>query len=318
MPGGTCSRGRCRVCAKRAGVGRPGALDEARELVALVASLSEAGDALCADAVAERLGTDAAHAEKLVELVLSSTLAGGAGLPLAAEGDALALLDVGDVRGRSVRLTRDETLALAAALERLGVAADDPLRARLESSVAAESVDEGLVRRLMAGERGDDAVARTLRTCARARAGRRALRFSYRKTPEADPEARRVVVEGLRSEDGAWYLDAFDLDRGSERTFRADRMEDASLGGRAEAPAARRGRARTVTLTFSDPSYLTLLPWHDLHVTSAPGEPPVLAETPYYGGEWLARMIAACGGTARCDDPEVTAQVEKYVRQQLS
>ena len=38
------------------GAGRPGSLDEARELVALVSSLSDAGDSLSAAAVAERLG----------------------------------------------------------------------------------------------------------------------------------------------------------------------------------------------------------------------------------------------------------------------
>ena len=307
------------MAARREGAGRPGALDEARELVALVASLSEAGDALSADAVAERLGTDAEHAEKLVGLVLSSTLVGGTGLPLADEGGALTLVDSGGVRGRRLRLTRDETLALAAALERLGVPEDDPLRARLESSLSAEPVDEDLVRRLMAGEGGGDGVADALEACARARAARRALRFSYRKAADAPAERRRVLVTGLRSEDGAWYLDAFDLDRDDARTFRVDRMAEAELDERVEPPAATPSEEpRTVTLSFSEPRYLTLLPWHDLRVTSAPGARPVVAETPYYGGEWLVRMLAACGGTARCDDPTLEAQVERYARGQLS
>ena len=53
------------MCARRTGAGRPGALDTAHELVPLVSSLSEAGDALSSDAVAERLGVDEGEAEKL-------------------------------------------------------------------------------------------------------------------------------------------------------------------------------------------------------------------------------------------------------------
>ena len=60
------------MTSRRSGAGRPGSLDEARELVTLISSLSDAGDSLSADAVAERLGIDAEEAEKLVALVLSS------------------------------------------------------------------------------------------------------------------------------------------------------------------------------------------------------------------------------------------------------
>ncbi|HBG3383148.1 TPA: hypothetical protein KQB18_004396, partial [Clostridioides difficile] len=58
---------------RRASAGRIGAVDEARELVALVSSLSEAGDALSAKAVAARLGTTPERAEKLIGLVGTSS-----------------------------------------------------------------------------------------------------------------------------------------------------------------------------------------------------------------------------------------------------
>ena len=295
--------------ARSTGAGRPGALDEARELVALVSSLSEAGDALNAAAVAERLGVSEERGEKLVELVLCSTLVGGTGLPLVSDEGGLTLVGANGVRGRRLRLTQAETLALVAALERLGVPDDDPLRTTLEESLSSEPVGEELVRRLAAA----------LSCCARAIASRREVLFLYRKSGEKDAERRRVVPTALRTEDDAWFLDAFDLVRDGERTFRLDRMEGVSLGDHPEAPQseARGPSARPVNVTFDDASYLDLLPWHDLQIVSAPAEGPIQARIPYYGGMWLPRMIAACAGTARCDDPEVTNLVKAYAREQL-
>ena len=71
-------------------------------------------------------------------------------------------------------------------------------------------------------------------------------------------------------------------------------------------------------VSFSDPRYLDLLPWHDLKVLSrGDGGAPVVAETPYYGGMWLPRMIAACAGTAHTNDAEVTALVRAYAKSAL-
>ena len=307
------------MSARSTGAGRPGSLDEARELVALVSSLSEAGDALNAAAVAERLGVSEERGEKLVELVLCSTLVGGTGLPLVSDEGGLTLVGADGVRGRRLRLTHAETLALVAALERLGVPDDDPLRATLEESLSSEPVGEELVRRLMAGRSGTGPLAAALSCCARAIASRRELLFSYRKSGEKDAERRRVVPSALRTEDDAWFLDAFDLARGGERTFRLDRMEDVSVGGRPEAPQpeTRGPSARLVDVSFDDASYLDLLPWHDLQVVSAPAGKPVRARIPYYGGMWLPRMIAACAGSAHCADPEVAALVKSYAREQL-
>ena len=144
------------------------------------------------------------------------------------------------------------------------------------------------------------------------------LSFSYRKSPDAAAEERLVRPEGLRHEDGSWYLDALDLGRRARRTFRLDRMEGAR-GVAARGPLARAeaeaGGGREVRISFSDPSYLDLLPWHDLRVErTADG---VQGVTPYYGGMWLPRMLAACGGTATTDDAEVAALARSYARGQL-
>lgn len=299
--------------ARRTGAGRRGALEEARELVALVASLSEAGDALTVDAVAAKLGTSRERAEKLIELVLTATLGDESRLPLVEEQGGVTLLLSAGVRGRRLRLSRSETVALAAALEELGVAEDDPLREKLESSLSQEPVDPDLVRSVVAADMTDG--TSELAVCAAARTQGRMLAFSYRKAGEDAEEERRAVPLDLRREDGAWYLDAHDPDRGGMRTFRLDRMAHARLLGRAGAPQeAAHETARMVEITFSDPRYLQFLPWHRLHVKQTDRRGRVHAETPYYGGDWLPRMLAACAGSASTTDEEVRRHVAAYAR----
>lgn len=301
--------------------GRPGSVEEARELVTLVSSLSEAGDALDAGAVASRLGVSQERAEKLLSLVLTARTTSGSGLPLTEDDGMLALVTDDGTRGRALRLTRPETLALVAALDRLGVGGDDPLRARLESALSADPVDEGLARRVV-DARADDGAADALAVCARALARRRDLAFSYRRLDETEATERTVRPRGLRCEDGAWLLDALDLGRAGERTFRVDRMDDVRETEPGESPVAEpdEGHAsgRTVSLTFSDPSYLELLPWHELDVEPADADGTVRARTPWYGGSWLVRMVAACGGTCVTDDPELAARVRELAEDALA
>ena len=307
------------MSARANAAGRHGALDEARELVALVASLSEAGDALSSDAVAERLGVDAAHAEKLVGLVATACSADGTGLPLVNEGDGrlTLLLDTG-LRGRRLRLDRAETAALLAALDRVGVPARDPLRERLEGSLAGSAPSEELVRRML-GEPGRPA-PEALPACAGALLAQRGLRFCYKKPGGGAREGRRVLPERLRCEGDLWYLDAYDIDRRGARTFRLDRMDELEeLPVRTDRPAKALGDEprRTVRLRFSDPRYLDLLPWHDLSVVLREEGGAVVAETPYFGGMWLPRMVAACAGTVICDDPEVERLAGEYAAREL-
>ena len=300
------------------GAGRVGALAEARELVTLVSSLSEAGDSLSVDAVAARLGTSREHAEKLIDLVRTSFVSDGIGLPLADSDDGEATLAFsGGLRGRRLRLTRGEALALAAALERLGVDPEDPLRARLEAALGAEPVHQDLVRRIIGSHgRGD---AAKVETCARALLGRRSLTFSYRGGADPRERGRTCVPRGIRVEEETWYLDGYDPERHGERTFRLDRMSDVALGPRARVGAVRSpGATRVVDVTFSDARYLDSLPWHGLCVKESSPDGTVLAEVEYYGGMWLPRMIAACGGTARTSDEEIASLAADYARAALA
>lgn len=299
---------------RRSSSGRTGAVDEARELVALVSSLSEAGDALSAEAVASRLGTTVERAEKLIGLVGTSSASGGIGLPLTLEDDGEATLAFsGGVRGRRLRLTRGEAVALSAALERLGVGPDDPLRGRLETALGSEPVRKDLVRRVIGSRSGTE--SEKVESCARAILERASLSFLYRGAGDARARRRSCVPRAIRAEGDSWYLDAHDLDRGGERTFRLDRMEEVEQGPRVAAPkGCEKGAGREVGVTFDDAHYLDLLPWHGLRVTGTGEDGSVSARIDYYGGMWLPRMIAACGGAARTTDPEVARLVREYAR----
>lgn len=306
------------------GAGRPGSLEEARKLVTLVSSLSEAGDTLSVPAVAERLGIEDAEAEKLIELVLSSAVGNDVGLPLVKEDGDLVLISENGVHGRRLRLTHNETLALLAALERLGVAEDDPLRGKVAASLTSEPVDEDLVRRLMAGEAGDDELSQTLTVCGRAAARRHLVEFSYTGPGAEAPEHRRVLPLDIRNDEDLWYLDAYDLDRAGQRTFRIDRMTAPEEGGPVTEPSPGDARqhtassaARAVQITFYDESLLNALPWHDLQIIERTEDGYVRVETPYYGGMWLPRMLAACGASAACSDAEVSELTRSYARSAL-
>lgn len=297
-------------------IGRPGSLNEARELVALLASLSDAGDALTAQAIAERLGVSEERAHHLMTLVMTSSAAGGAPLPLTEDGAGeLALTFSGGMHGRAVRLTRGETTALEAALAKLGIPGDDPLRARLAGALAREGRDPDLVRRHLAS----DEVATnpgTLGACSQALARREALTFCY-ASPSAPAGERHVLPSSLRHEDGAWYLDAYDLGRAGERTFRLDRMSDAHATPAEELPPRdEKDPARRVRIRLDDPSLIDQLDWHGATVTPRP-DGSVEAELPLYGGPWLARMVAACGSSAHLEDASLAESSRAAARELL-
>lgn len=297
--------------------GRKDALGEARALIALASSLSEAGDALTESAVAEALGVSEKRAGQLIELVLTASAGDGQALPLVEEAGGVTLAFGGGLRGRRLCLGHSEALAVAAALERLGVSANDPLRAKVEAAASAGEPDPELVERLVGNVAGD-ARPEALLACARACSICRELRFIYSK-PDGGPEARRVLPERLWNEDARWYLDAWDLERDGERTFRLDRMaEVAETGGVGEKPpaAARRG-GRLVELEFRDSRYLGLLPWHELSCDPPAADGSVHATTPWYGGDWLPRMVCACGGSCTTTDTELAAAVRDVARRAL-
>lgn len=301
--------------------GRKGSLEESRELVALASSLTECGDGVSPAAIQQKFGVEREQALKLIKILREAEVGPSSYLPLDEDDDVVYLSVSGGLAGRALRLSRAETTALLAALERIGVPDDDPIRTRLQTALAKGPLDYDLVRRLVADE-GDERSAGALAECSRAIAWGRSLSFAYRRVGQDTraPERRHVVPRGLRHESGLWYLQAYDLDRAAGRVFRVDRIDDARVGARRVDPVREQGEAteaREVTLHFLDRRLLDLLDWHELELVSD-GPTEAVGRIGYYGGDWLPRMVCAGGGSVTCDDAEVSRRAAQIARELLA
>lgn len=306
------------------GAGRRGAEGYARTLIDLVGSLTDAGDFVSERAIERRLGCGPDQARTLFALV--QTMGDSDGIALYEDEEGLALGDAG-ARGRRLRLTVKETFALSCALEALGVAEDDPLREKLRGLLVEKGIDEGLLARVHTDGEADR-TAKVRFACSMALARHEDLAFLYRGAADAEERARTVKPLGLERGDNAWFLEAFDLDRQAKRSFRLDRMRDVRSAGHADgegekvgdgAPEPEGESCRLVRISFDDLRFLDLFVWPGLKIEMRDDVAGTASGTiPYYGGTWLARQIAGCGGHARVDDPELRALVADHARALLS
>ena len=298
---------------------------QTRELVALVGALREEGTILHAPSVASRLGVTVGRARELLALLLTSGTDAGLQLPLglADDEDELVLCFSRGVRGRPLRLTRSEAAALDAALDELGLASDDDLRRAAHAAFwPSDLTSDAAARRLAASERvASDTDAETslrLEACSRALIEGAGLCFAYRAT-SGERTQRRVVPRLIRHDAGHWYLDAYDADRHAARTFRLDRMDNLRVTHAPSVPddpAAGSHAERSVRLLFREAHALELLAWPRLEVVQE-GKEGVLAEMPYYGGDWLPLRLAACCADVRTDD-EALAKAVRASAERLS
>ena len=305
------------MCAKRGG-GRKGSEELTRTLLALLGALDSEGDTITADAVASRLGISREKALRHIEMLCTVTNEQGTYLPLymSDDGSEITLAFDGELRGRPCRLTVAETRALAHALDRIGLATDHPTRAALRSSFAASGAADEDVSRIVAGD-GAPEEADAISVCAQALLDGEGLTFPYQGAEDPIPRRRNVEPERLRHSDGHWYLDGYDVDRGGDRSFRLDRMGEVRASDTlVPVMEPREPLERDVELRFLDRTYLDVLDWPELHdLREVNGE--LVGTIPYYGGNWLVRRIAACGGGVTTSDFALAAQVRVYALQTL-
>lgn len=160
-----------------------------------------------------------------------------------------------------------------------------------------------------------------------ARAGR-IVRFDYHKRRAERPEQREVEPWVVRLLDGAWYLHAFDRDRGAERAFRLDRasalvVTDAPVTAR---PPEVLERPRYVPAEGDLAAILEVAPggrWvldaiEPERVEDRPDGSTLVHLTTDAPG-WLARLVVMAGGAVRAvSPPELVAEVVSRASDALS
>lgn len=292
-----------------------------RELIALVGSLRSQGATLSTSGVAARLGITPQRARELLLLVLTASSGASAQLPLALsdDEDELVLCFDRGMRGRPLRFTHAEAAAFETAIDLVGFEEDDPLRRDvLEAFGPLDlSVDEA-VRRIEPTLDAEE--NERIEACSRALVDGGFLNFAYQGMLANKPERRHVQPLAVPFENEHWYLVAFDLDRQAQRKFRIDRMDDVRVTSSTETVRPNKpseaDEQRSVLLRFADRHVLELLLWPHLELVSQTDD-AVFATIPYYGGTWLPRRLAACGGSVTTDIEELTGEAQVLARKLL-
>ncbi|WP_298578553.1 YafY family protein [uncultured Olegusella sp.] len=306
-----------------AAVQHQAALEQARSLVALAGALTKHGDCLNVQVVASRLGLSIAQTQTLLKLLM---LAGGENsqtiLPLLStktgEIELFSPLS-GAVHGRPLRLTHQEAQALDAAFELIGLSGQDFIRkeitkayypkgsAQTSSAPTTVPLKEDFSERL-------DAISEAI-------VAQVALEFDYQAISgsAATHSTRHVGPLALRYKQQRWYLDAFDLDKAAERSFRVDRMSmPVTTEGSWDKNIIPKTAPQQVELVFNDQNCLDLFSWPGLKIKSRRGS-RIRASIPWYkNSNWLPRRLLACKNQVKTDNAQLSAAMRRCAKELLS
>jgi predicted DNA-binding transcriptional regulator YafY len=137
-------------------------------------------------------------------------------------------------------LTEDEATAVVVGLHsarRLGVPTSEEALAKIQRVLPARlrARTESLRNVAFTSPPGTPPASETALTLAEAAQRERRVRARYTNY-SGEETTREVSPYGLVVHGGRWYLAAYDHDRDDLRTFRVDRMSDATIGAAARAP----------------------------------------------------------------------------------
>lgn len=218
------------------------------------------------------------------------------------------------LRGKALLATPGlrEAPALASALAKIEAGVDAPTLAELKDRVQADT------------QPGGSAVLEVVRGAAESRDR---LEIDYYSASRDEFRTRQVDPEKVYSQEGRWYVSAWDVEADAERLFRVSRIKEARPTGDTFVPRGLEGGGRALYAGSRDDVEvkLTLGPrarWvAEYYETTSEQETPegtqVTLPARALGG--LTKLLLLLGPDARIDEPEVLrAEVRELAARTLA
>lgn len=311
---------------------RPQGADKAKRLVALVGHLHP-GQRMKVSELAQALAVSEAQ---LVDDLDTLSMCGvapydpGDLAPIYVEDGYVEVW--GDMPALSgpVRLSAAEASALAAALQAAGFEPDNELVQRLMTASAGEQFSaDSLARTIRAAQASHD--PEVFETLAEGVRSRRVVSLTYTKS-DADASSREIEPVSLFAERDAWYVTGWCRVARDWRTFRLDRIREASLstevfGDHVDVPHRSPREFSSASLPVATLRFLhggfDPRRWPGATVVETRDDVTIV-EVPYAGTAWIARAVCAGLGDIVAEGPEevrsavVSLATDELARLQVS
>jgi predicted DNA-binding transcriptional regulator YafY len=224
----------------------------------------------------------------------------------------------GDNFARPARLLPLEAKALVAAIDLIGEHLPEgslaSARQKIVDALGEDPADEGLQ---ITTAKGDD--SEVARVVSGAITARRLLRIEYYKENEDEFTARTIEPYKLANGQEGWYVHSFDLEKDATRSYRLDRIREATvLAERFEPRPGVEPDVHGWLATGEVPSSRTARIWvsperarwarEDRRIVEELADGAVVVERTYASHDWLAREILKEGGDAVVLEPEEARQ----------
>jgi proteasome accessory factor BC len=224
----------------------------------------------------------------------------------------------GDNFARPARLLPLEAKALAAAIDLIGEHLPEgslaSARQKIVDALGQDPAEEGLQ---ITTAKGDD--SEVARVVSGAITSRRLLRIDYYKENEDEFTERTIEPYKLANGQEGWYVHSYDLEKDAPRSYRLDRIREATvLDDRFDPRPGVEPDVHGWLATGEVPSSRTARIWvsperarwarEDRRVVEELEDGAVVVERTYASHEWLAREILKEGGDAVVLEPDEARQ----------